>query len=395
MQLTEIMKKAKELMIKAVEIQPKNTSSLNNLGTAYRELGNPKEAIRIYKKILEIDPKHANANYNLGLVYYSLSELKKAKSYLKKTTEIQNNYAIAFFSLANVHAELKELKEALSNYQKAIEINPKIVSFYNNLGLLYRELNDFENAIKCYQKVIEIEPNHISTHHNLAQIYKELGKFEKAIKSHEKVIELESENLMNYNFLSDLKKDILNSSLKSKIEKTLAKDKTTINNLAYGNYLLAKYERKNKNYEKELNYLITGHKNFYISQKRKFDLGLKYCFDDILQIQRDAKVRKSNLNNNTNIKPIFIFGVPRCGSTLVERIIVSGKDFIPLGEETGIIGNFVTSKILEKHSLDLGDADDIRNELLSLYKDKGLILEKYNYTFTDKSLDNFFLFKFN
>ena len=40
--------KAKELMLKAVEIQPKNTSSLNNLGTAYRELGNPKEAIRIY-----------------------------------------------------------------------------------------------------------------------------------------------------------------------------------------------------------------------------------------------------------------------------------------------------------------------------------------------------------
>ena len=65
---------------------------------------------------------------------------------------------------------------------------------------------------------------------------------------------------------------------------------------------------------------------------------------------------------------IFIFGVPRCGSTLVERIIVSGKKFIPLGEETGIIGNFVTSKILEKNSLDLGDANDISKARLRLDK---------------------------
>tara|TARA_B100001765_G_C19373753_1_gene280329 strand:- start:50 stop:739 length:690 start_codon:yes stop_codon:yes gene_type:complete len=82
--------------------------------------------------------------------------------------------------------------------------------------------------------------------------------------------------------------------------------------------------------------------------------------------------------------------VPRTGTTLVERIIVSGKKFIPIGEETGIIGHYIPKKILEKQSLNLGNVDEIRNELLDIYKERGLILKKYDYQFTDKSLDNFF-----
>jgi len=391
--VTGDFKKAKELMLKAVEIQPKNTSALNNLGTAYKELGELKRAMDIYKKVLKIDPNHTNANYNLGLAFYNLRELKTAKSYLQKTVKIQKNYALAFFNLANVHVDLREFNEAMSNYHKAIEINPRLVGVHNNLGLLYRETNDSKNAINCYQKAIEIEPNHASARHNLGQIYKELGNFEKSIEQHEIATKIEPENLVNYHFLSELKKDILNSNLRSKIEKILSNNKITIANLAYGNYLLAKYERKAKNYEKEINYLIKGHQNFYKQQKNKFDLGIKYCFDDVHQIVEGGIINKSNKKNNYEIKPIFIVGVPRSGSTLVERIIGSGSQTIPVGEETRIIGHYIPSKVLEKQSLNLGNVEDLRNELFEIYKGKGLISKKYNFTFTDKSLDNFFYLK--
>ena len=385
--------KAKGLMTKAVEIQPQNKSALNNLGIAYKELGQLDEAIKFHKKVLEIDPNHTNANYNIALAYYDLRELKTAKNYLQKTVEIQNNYALAFYSLGNVHVDLKEFSEALSCYQKAIEINPNLISAHNNLGLLYRDLNDFKNAEICYQKVIKLKPDHASTHHNLGQLYKELGEFDKSIKAHQEAIKYESENLINYQFLSELKKDILDSSLKDKIKKILKKDKSTPGNLAYGNYLLAKYERKMKNYEKELNYLIKGHQNFYQFYKKKFDLGIKYCFDDVHQIVKGGEVEKSNKKNNNELKPIFIVGVPRSGSTLVERIIGSGKNNIPIGEETGVIGHFIPSKVLEKKSLNLGSVDNLRSELFNIYKDKGLISKKHDYIFTDKSLDNFFYLK--
>ena len=382
--------KAKELTERALEIEPTNTSYLNNLATAHKELGNLKEAISVYKRAIKIDPRHTNSNYNLGLAFYNLGNLKDAKVYLEKTVEVQKNYAIAFIMLGNVHVDLKELKSAVSCYQKAIEINPKIVSAHNNLGLLYRDLNDFENAISCYKKALSIKSDHANSHHNLALAYKELGEFEKSIKSHQMAIKSEPENLMNYHFLSELKEEILDLSLKSKIEKILSKDNHNLVNLAYGNYLLAKYERKMKNYQKELNYLIKGHDSFFKCHEKKLSLNNKFCFDDVNQLSEGAHIEESEKKENYDVKPIFLIGVPRSGSTLVERIIGSGEKIIPIGEETGVMGHFVRTKIMEKQSLNLGTFQEVRKELYDTYKERGLISEKYDYKFTDKSLDNFF-----
>jgi len=388
--LNRDFEKAIEMLNKAIEIQPQNQATIHNLGTAYQELGNLKEAIKYYKKVLHVNPKHTNANYSLGIVYYKLKDLKTAKSYLKKTIDIQKNYALAFFSLASIHVELKEYNDALSSYQKAIEINPNLVAAHNNLGLLFRGLNDFPNAINCYQKAIRIQPSHGGAHHNLALAFKELGQFDKAIKSHLDAIKHEPENLAHHHFLSELKKDILDSDLKKRIEKIIESDKCTKSNNAFGNYMLAKYERKAKNYEKELKYLIKGHQNFFDSMKKKFELGVKYCFEDVLQISEGAKVNKNDKKKYNEIKPIFIIGVPRCGSTLIEKIIGSGNQVISIGEETAVFENYINKKILDKQSLNLGDVEEIRSELYDIYKEKGLLSKKNNYIFTDKSLNNFF-----
>ena len=382
--------KAKQFLHKVIEIQPKNLSALNNLGTAYKALGDRKKAINYYNQVLENDSKHINAHYNLGLTFYELKELKKAKSYFQKTIEIKNNHALAFFNLANVYVDLKDFINAVSCYQKAIEINPNLLGAHNNLGLVFRELNDFKNAINCYKKVIAIRSNHVGAHHNLALAFKELGEFEKAIKSHQTAIKHEPDNTLHYYYLSELKKDVLDSKLKNKLTKVLKDNNTTKTNIAYGNYLLSRYEKKIKNYEEELNYLKKGHQYFFDSKKEKFKLAVKYCFDDVLQISKEASISKLDGKNEYNIKPIFIIGVPRCGSTLVEKIIASGEKIIPVGEETTVLENFFNEKILQKQSLNLGNVETIRNELYDIYKQKGLILKKCDYTFTDKSLNNFF-----
>tara|TARA_B100000029_G_scaffold178565_1_gene175944 strand:- start:2394 stop:4160 length:1767 start_codon:yes stop_codon:yes gene_type:complete len=386
--------KAKEFLYRALEIQPKNLTVINNLGTTYKELGDFEKSRNYYEKVLAIDPNHVNAHFNMGILFYKLKDLKKAKEYFQKTTLMQGNYAFAFFSLGNVETDLKEYENAIRSFQKAIEINPKLPGPHNNLGLVFRTLNDFENAISCYKKVIEIKPNHAGALHNLAQTYKEMGKFDKAIESHEEAIKHEPNNTSHYYYLSELKKNILDSSLKIKINKLLENKKSTRTNHAYGNYILAKYERETKNYENEMKYLIKGHKNFFESRKEKFDLGIKYCFDDVLQITEGVNFINSSKTKDYDIRPIYIIGVPRCGSTLVEKIIASGQDFIPIGEETSVLENYINAKILEKQSLNLGDIDQIREEVLNLYKQKGLISKKYKNIFTDKSLNNFFYLEF-
>ena len=138
------------------------------------------------------------------------------------------------------------------------------------------------------------------------------------------------------------------------------------------------------------NYIFGLPDDDFDSMKKKFELGVKYCFDDVLQIAAGANVEKVSNDKYDEIKPIFIIGVPRCGSTLVEKIIASGIKEIPMGEETGIFENYINKKILEKESLNLGNCKEIRKELYDLYKERGLISKKNNNIFTDKSLNNFF-----
>tara|TARA_Y100000590_G_C15734781_1_gene1018185 strand:- start:1839 stop:3605 length:1767 start_codon:yes stop_codon:yes gene_type:complete len=383
----------KKLLSEALDMDSKNISVLNNLGTVCKQLGETKNALNYYKKVIEIDPNNPNAYYNLGATCYDLGQLKEAKVSLQKATVIKPNFALPFFVLGNVHSDLKEYEKAISNYKKAIEINNNLTSAHNNLGLVFRALNDFDNAISSYEKALEIKNDHVGAHHNLALAFKELGKFDKAIKSHEMAIKYEPENLAHYFYLSNLKKDVLNIELKNKIEKIVKDNKASKINIAYGNYLLSKYEQKQKNYEKELNFLIEGHQLYFDARKAKFEILVKYNFEDIIQIKNGVELEKLGEKNTGNIKPIFIIGVPRCGSTLVEKIIGSGAKFVPMGEETSVIEEYVTAKILKNKSLNLGNIEDVRNELLNIYKHKGLISEKFNNTFTDKSLNNFFFLK--
>ena len=382
--------KAKEFLEKAIEIQPKNTTILNNLGTAHKELGKPKEAINFYQKVLEIDSNHPNANFNLGIVFYKFKELKKAKNYLEKTVKIQPNYALAHFNLGNLQKEFKEFKKAKLSYSKAIELRPNFISAHNNLGLIFREIGNPQNAISCYNKAIEISSNHAGAYSNLGRIYTEMGDFEKAINSHHKVIKLEPENLLHYFYLCELNKSFLDLKLKNKTEKILNSRNPSQSNLVFGNFLLSIYERNEKKYKKEFDYLTKAHNYYFELKKEKFELGVKYCFDDVLQIANFAKVENSNKKTDYKIKPIFIIGVPRSGSTLIEKIIGSAKKFIPMGEEISIFEQFIHNKIQEKKSLNLGEVKSVREELVDIYKDRGLIKEKSDFIFTDKSLNNFF-----
>ena len=380
--------KAKEFLEKAIKIQPENTTILNNLGTAYRELGDTEKAMTFYQKVLGINSNHTNANYNLGLIFYRLKELKRAKEYLEKTVKIQPNYAFAHFSLGNLQKELKKLKQAKESYLKAIELRPSFASAQNNLGLVFSNIGDPDSAVKCYKKALEIDPKHAGAYNNLGRLYTETGELEKAIESYKVAIKLEPQNLVHTYYLSELDKNFLNSEVKNKTEEILNNKETYRINLVYGNFLLSRYERNEKNYEREFNYLIKAHKNYFELKKKKFESGIKYCFNDVLQISKFAKLK--NANNNNKIKPIFIIGVPRCGSTLIEKIIGSGKESIPMGEEVVVLEHFINKKVFEKKSLNLGEADSFGDELVSIYKNRGLIDEKSNFVFTDKSLNNFF-----
>ena len=383
---------AENLYKKILEKNPNHFESIFRLGSLSIQTKNFDTAILLLNKAIQIKSDHANAYHNLGLVFKILGKLQEAIYHSQRAIQIEPKHAEAYNNLGLIFTELREFKKAVNCYQKVIQIQSNHSGAYNNLGVAYKELQEFNKAISCYRQAIQIKSDHANAYHNLGLVFKILGKFKEATNSYQKSLKYDPKNLIVLYDLSELKEEVLDIKLKSKINKIMNSGTCTKKNLAYGYFLLAKYELYAKRYNKEFNYLIKGHQCYFDSESKSFSKGINYWLNELPTNKELFNFNKFNKNIkkiNYEIKPIFIIGFPRCGSTLVEKIIASSQEYIPTGEETNVLNALVGQKLLKNQSLN-SDIENFQTKLFENYQKKGLIKKKNDYTFTDKTLDNFF-----
>ena len=385
-------KEAENLYTKILKIDPEHFETIFLWGSLLLQINNFSKAKQLLSRAAIINPKHAETYNNLGIVLKKLGEREKAINCFEKAIEVNSKHPQAHHNLGTAYRELGKFMDAKKYYQKAIKIKPNYANAYINLGTVFKELEERDKAMNCYIKAIEIQPSLSYAHSNLGTIYKELGELEKAISCYTKATKSEPENLDHHYLLSEFNEEILDSDLKKLIIRLMKNVNCTKQNHAFGNYLLSKYEKKSKNYKKELDYLIKGHQYYFETNRKKFELQVKFFLNRLpknKELNNTKKLNDTFIKGNDEINPIYIIGVPRCGSTLIEKVIVSGTKYVPIGEETIIINSVVEEKLNLKQSLD-SDMENFKKKIINKYKQKGLISKNYDCIFTDKSLSNFF-----
>ena len=387
---------AKKFLEKAIEIKNDYSETYYNLGNVFIDLEEIQKAINCFEKVIQINPDNADAHNNLGNLLKKLGKIQDAESCYKKAIKINPNYANAYNNLATIFQKYKNFQEAISLYEKTIQLNPNFALPYNNLGLIFHELEEYQKAINSYEKAIKIKPDYAEAYSNLGIIFKEMGNFEKAINCFKTTIKYKPDDLITLHYLYDLNKEILSSDLEAKIIQIINNKNCTKINLAYGNFLLSIYELQRKNYKNEFNYFIKGHNFYFDSEKDNFTNVIEYWSKVIPEVKKFVILNKSNIKikkDSSDMKPIFIIGVPRCGSTLIEKVIASGDKYIPIGEETGIFHDVISNTIFKNQSSNL-DIDIIKTMILENFNHRDLSKEKNDYIFTDKSLENLFYMRF-
>ena len=390
------LKIAENFYTQVLRARPNHFGSIFYLGTLFTQIKKFDSAKSLLQKAIQIKTNYAPAHNNLGGVLKELGEYEGAIKYCQKAIQIDPNYAEAYNNLGASLRELGELQKAADSYQKAIQIQPNFEGAHTNLGAVFQQLGEIRKAINCYEKLKQIESNPGNAHQQLGGLYVVLGDVQKAISAYQNALKYEADNLVYYYHLIDLKKEILDLDLRNKICRIINDSNCTKKNLAYGNFLLSKYEKKDKNCKKEFDFLIKGHQYYFETEEKKHKKQVEYWLNELPNIEElfDFNKSKKKIKKiNHEIRPIFIVGVPRCGSTLVEKIISSGTKYIPTGEETAIISSFVNRKLLKKQSLNF-EIENFQIKLYEMYKQKRLIQKENDFIFTDKTLDNFFYIGF-
>ena len=355
----------------AIILKPNYAEVHYNLGVTLRELGQIEEAIKSYKNALSIKNAYPNAHYNLGNALLSLKQYDGAIKHFESATVFNPKFAQAYNNLGTLYKRLGNDLEAAKNLDKALAIKPNYAEALNQRGVIYQNVGDLESAIKYYQKSLEINPNLADAYNNIGLAEKELNKTDSAIKSFEKALSIDP-NLANaYYNLSLFKHYKISTEQIAKMQSLLSTNDVSQSDLIKINFALARVNEDLENQDEFFNFLHEGNR----LRKKELDYSIdtsKKLFSIIhTAFALDSNLNIKSLQNNTSTKcPIFILGMPRSGTSLVEQIISSHEAVYGAGELNTL--NNLFYPILENGFSNIDGKDILSKKNLTLIREKYL-----------------------
>ena len=321
------------------------------------------------------------------MCHQKFNDFENAEIFFMRTLDINKKNVNALTNLANNFKYKINFKKAKELYLKALEIKPKHLPALLNYGNLEFQLNQTQNALKLLLEALEINKDTIPVHLNLAIIYQSIGEFDKAINHLKKIDELDStftrsdkmmSLLINY---KDKDKDNHLDKMIEKLKNLNLSDDQKI----YLYFGIAKALEDKKEYKNSFEYIKLGNNLKHKNSKYKIQ-------NDVAKIQSiKSFFKKYNFEKNhikqNKYQPIFILGMPRSGTSLVEQIISSHKNVLGLGE-LNFFNNLSNSEIFFKNK----DSFDLEKSVKHINQNYINIIESYKIEkkiFTDKTLLNY------
>ncbi len=315
----------------ALKIKPNFAEAHNNLGAALKALGRYDEAITSYQNALQLKPDYPEAHNNLGIALLEIQQLQPAKQCFDLAIQIAPNYADAYFNLGSVLKSLGNLEQAISNFEKGLQINPNNAVALNHLGNTQQQNGLLDKAVENYHKALQINPDLADVYLNLGSVQKTQGHMEEALKNYRTALRLKPDDAKayrNYTAALDFKAE---DEFTARIPKLLETKALTKNDQMHLSFALAKVKLDLGQNSEAFKHLKTG--NALRKQELQYDISVD---QDLFADIKDVFATKTSVAPSNPIQtkpiPIFIVGMPRSGTTLVEQIISSHSDVFGAGE---------------------------------------------------------------
>ena len=328
---------------------PKEPLLYNISGACYLAAEMIQEALKSFKQAVELKEDYAAAQYNLGVTYRNLGQNDFAMNCFKKAIDLNPAYPDAHNNLGLILLHDNKIVDAVEHFEWAVAYKPEFAVAHNNLGAALQELRKYEESIKSYEKAVEINPAYAQAHNNLGISFQIIGEKKKSIDHYEKALSIKPNYAQVHQDLSALKTYKSNDSQIQIMKSLLSDEKTTESDRVFLSFAMAKaYDdigNSNKLYEclNEGNRLRKKQLNYSIDNSIRLHSVIKKIFSS------PKPISKKIISKNLSLKrPIFILGMPRSGTTLIEQIIASHKEVFG-AEEINTLTNLV-AKILNNPS---------------------------------------------
>lgn len=351
---------------KATELDPNFAAAHNNLGCALTLQGKTGEAHLAFSKALAIEPDLAVAHKNLGNIWRDQGELTRATDAFRKAITLQPHYTEAYICLGDTLKDRGNFDEAITTYQHALAIDPNMAEPHNNIGVALKKQGKITAALAAYQEALRLNPNLPAVHNNIGLVLHDLGKSEQAVTYYLAALKLDPLAADVHNHLGN----VLSSLGKFEDAGDAFTKAIALNPLLTSAHRHLSLIRKYKPDSPHLKQMEVVHQdpNLVDESRSQICFALAKAYEDlgdmarsfyhikqgndiqkklqVYEIESDrklfAQIKASAASldaaggdmaaTHSTVTPIFILGMPRSGTTLVEQIISAHADVAAGGE---------------------------------------------------------------
>ncbi len=274
--------------------------------------------------------------------------------------------------------------------------NLMLVNYF--LGIIYFELQNYKKSKFYYKNSLKQNPNSKEILINLAYLEQSYGKLEEAKNIYQKLLSLNPYYIETYYRMYLLNSNYLKDEYEKLFFEIINKKNISLHERSLANYLLSKIQKKRGEYKLEIDYLKKSHTDIFNS-KKIYNLQSNFYYQEIIPKKLENIVFANQNNEHINFQkyfPIFIVGLPRSGSTLVETLLSDNEKIKGLGENSVInmavlnqVSNKIFSKNFDKKNFEfLIDCSELKQFVLKKFSN--LMEFNENIRIVDKTLENFF-----
>jgi tetratricopeptide (TPR) repeat protein len=316
----------------ALAINPGSTDAHINLGGCFHLTGRREQAIRSYQRALTINPGLADAHYNLGNLYAELDNLDAAIAHYERSIGLSPTSAEAHNNLANVLQKRGRQRDAIEHYKNAIRLKPTYVSAQRSLGDALKSQNHIDGAIVCFLAALAVEPRDAPTLNRLASALLIEGRLDEASQAFEAAIDIAPENIGIQHNYAAVKPFAKGDRRLARLEELHAgQDRLSDDQRIVLHFTLGKAYADLKDAERSFRHFEAGNrlKRRQVTYDERQTMAL-------MQRIRNASTKellnaKSNVGHDSEA-PVFVVGMPRSGTSLVEQILASHPRVFGAGE---------------------------------------------------------------
>lgn len=314
----------------AIKLNPNYAEAHNELGAALQLSGGELDAaVESYQRAIALNPSYAEAHYNLATAFRDKGLIPEAGIHFHAAVRLNPRMLKAQVEFLKLLVELGNLDEAYIGYQEALHHHPNEVGLYRQYGAMLITMGRMQEARQVYQRALELQPGDAKSYAGLARLMDREGDFEGGYALLHPLLQsdvLDEHVVLSYAVLA--KHLGHQNQAMALLERTLNRDiSSDARKLVH--FALGKLYDESKAFDQAFAHFRSAND----LDKSKFDLQQNaQMFADLRSVFSKTNNAQQLRAKNSSSVPVFIVGMPRSGTSLVEQILASHPDVYGAGE---------------------------------------------------------------